>query len=152
MKKYYVIILLCTIFSIGVVASSFAQPGMMWKGSEGWGPGSKYGRMYDVKTVGTISGEVVSIEKIRPMSGMSYGVHLKVKTAQETVTVHLGPSWYMEKQDVKIEAKDRIEVTGSRITFNGEPAIIAAKIVKGNDVLILRDEAGIPFWSGWRRR
>lgn len=152
MKKGYMVILLCTIFSIGVITSSFGQQGMMWKGSEGWGAGSKYGRMYDVKTVGTISGEVVSVEKIRPMSGMSYGVHLKVKTAQETIAVHLGPSWYMEKQDLKIEPKDRIEVTGSRITFNGKPAIIAAKIVKGDDVLILRDEAGIPFWSGWRRR
>jgi hypothetical protein len=42
--------------------------------------------------------------------------------------VHLGPSWYLENQDVKIEPKDKVEVKGSRITFGGKPAIIATEI------------------------
>ena len=33
----------------------------------------------------------------------------------------------MENQDVKIEAKDRVEVKGSRVTFGGKPALIAAR-------------------------
>ncbi len=132
----------------------FAQrgPGMMWRGSGGWGPGSPYSKMYDPKSVETISGEVTSISRMTPRKGMSAGIHMNVKTDKETVSVHLGPSWYLENQDLKIEPKDKVEVKGSRITFEGKPAIIAAEVRKGDEVLRLRDDAGFPVWSGWHRR
>ncbi len=131
---------------------SFAQRGMGGKGGGGWGMGAAYGKMYNPKTVETISGEVVSVDKITPKKGMSYGVHITVKTDKETISVHLGPGWFIENQDIKIEPKDKVEVKGSRITFKGKPAIIAAEVKKGDDILILRDENGFPAWSGWRRR
>ncbi|HEV8725573.1 MAG TPA: hypothetical protein VGW77_33555 [Candidatus Binatia bacterium] len=62
---------------------------------------------------------------------------MNVKTDKETVSVHLGPSWYLENQDVKIDPKDKVEVKGSRITFGGKPAIIAAEVKKGDEVLKL---------------
>jgi len=95
---------------------------------------------------------VVSIERITPVKRMSYGVHAIVKTQKETLSVHLGPAWYIENQDIKIEPKDKIEIKGSRITFQGKPAIIASEIKKGDEILKLRDENGFPAWSGWRRR
>jgi hypothetical protein len=125
--------------------------GMKWRGSGGWGPGSAYGRMYDPKTVETVTGEVVKVDRITPMRGMSGGVHLVVKTDKGDVSVHLGPQWYLENQDVKIEPKDKVEIKGSRVTVQGQPAIIAAEVKKGDEVLKLRDEAGIPMWAGWRR-
>ena len=132
----------------------FAQPrgGMMWRGSGGWGPGAPYNKMYDSKAAETISGEVTSIDRITPNKGMAAGIHMNVKTDKETISVHLGPSWYLENQDVKIEAKDKVEVKGSRITFGGKPAIIAAEVKKGDEVLKLRDDSGFPVWAGWRRR
>jgi hypothetical protein len=133
-------------------AESFAQQGARWQGGGGWGTGSQYNRLYDATTVDTISGEVLSVEKITPVKGMSYGVHLQLKTEQETVSVHVGPAWFIENQDVKIELKEKIEVKGSRVTFDGKPAIIAAQVKKGDEVLKLRDENGVPVWAGWRRR
>ncbi|HVO92369.1 MAG TPA: hypothetical protein VMT22_05980 [Terriglobales bacterium] len=135
-------------------SSSMAQPrpGMMWRGSGGWGPGSPYNRFYEPKTVETISGEVTKVDRITPARGMSGGVHMLVKSDKETISVHLGPSWFLENQDVKIDAKDKVEVKGSRITFGGKPAIIAAEVKKGDEVLKLRDDNGFPVWSGWRRR
>jgi hypothetical protein len=124
----------------------------MWKGSGGWGMGTSYSKMYNPKTVETISGEVVSVDKITPMKGMSYGIHLMVKTDKETISVHLGPEWYIENQDVKIEPKDKVEVKGSKVTMMNKPAIIAAEVKKGDERLKLRDESGFPVWSGWRRR
>jgi hypothetical protein len=53
---------------------------------------------------------------------------------------------------VKIEPKDTIEVKGSRTTVAGKPAIIAAEVKKGDELLKLRDESGFPVWAGWRRR
>jgi hypothetical protein len=125
---------------------------MKWRGSGGWGPGTQYSRMYDTKAVDTITGEVTSVDRITPAKGMSGGIHMNVKTDKETISVHLGPSWYLENQDVKIEAKDKVEVKGSKITFGGKPAIIAAEVKKGDEVLKLRDDSGFPVWSGWRRR
>ena len=52
---------------------------MKWKGNGGWGLKSDYGKMYNPETVETISGEVISVDKITPRKGMLYGVHLKVK-------------------------------------------------------------------------
>lgn len=134
--------------------AAFAQrgPGPMWHGSGGWGPGSSYNRMYDPKTVETVSGEVANVDRIVPRKGMSNGMHLALKTDKETLSVHLGPAWYLENQDVKIEKGDRIEVTGARITFAGRPAIIASELRKGNEVLTLRDKDGLPLWSAWRHR
>ena len=92
------------------------------------------------------------MEIVTPMKGMSTGVHLTLKTDKETVLVHLGPGWYIENQDIKIEPKDKVDVTGSRITFEGKPALIAAEVKKGDETLKLRDEGGIPIWSGWKKR
>jgi len=137
-----------------VSTAGYAQrgPGMMWRGSGGWGPGTQYNRMYDPKTVETINGEITVVDRITPAKGMSGGVHMNVKTDKETISVHLGPGFYIENQDVKLQAKDKVEVKGSRITFDGKPAIIAAEVKKGEEVLKLRDDAGFPVWIGWRRR
>lgn len=143
-----------TIFLVMLLIStlSYARPWMGCRGSGGWGTGGAYGRLYDPKTVETINGEVVSLEQITPYKGMSYGVHMLVKTDKGAVSVHLGPVWYLENQDVKLEPKDKVTITGSRITFDGKPAIIAAEVKKGDDVLVLRNVAGIPVWAGWRRQ
>jgi hypothetical protein len=53
--------------------------------------------------------------------------------------------------DTKIQKGDTIEVKGSRVTITGKPAIIAAEVKKGDNVLVLRDNNGIPAWTGWRR-
>ena len=143
-----------TLLALGacLVSAAAAQGPVRWRGGGGWGPGAHYGRMYDPKTVETVAGEVVSVEQITPTKGMGQGIHLLLRTATETLSVHLGPSWYVEHQDTKIEPKDRIEVKGSRISFDGKPAIIAAEVHKGDETLMLRDENGVPLWAGSRRR
>lgn len=134
-----------------IASLASAQPGRMWKGSGGWGMGSQFQRMYNPATVETIKGEVVAVDRITPMRGMSHGIHLQVKTEKETIAVHLGPAWYVERLDTKIEKGDTVEVRGSRVTVAGQPAIIAAEVRKGGQVLKLRDENGFPAWAGWRR-
>jgi hypothetical protein len=107
--------------------------------------------MYTPATVETVAGQVVSIDKVTPMKGMSYGIHVMLKTDKETIPVHLGPGWYIERLDIKIEKGDSLEVKGARITYNGKPAIIAAEVKTGEATLKLRDDNGYPAWAGWRR-
>jgi hypothetical protein len=66
--------------------------------------------------------------------------------------VHLGPGGYVDGQKVKLEAGDKVSVQGSRITFDGKPAIVAAEIRKGSETLRLRAENGTPLWAGKHRR
>jgi hypothetical protein len=153
MKRFGGLLSFVLVLSICIAVEAYAQPrGVRWRGSGGWGQGTPYSRMYDAKTVETISGEIVKVDAITPRKGMSDGVHITVKTGKEEIPVHLGPAYFIENQDVKIVPKDTVEVKGSRITFNGKPAIIAAEVKKGDEVLKLRDDAGVPVWSGWRRR
>ena len=130
---------------------ALAQPWKGFRGSGNWGMGTPYQRMYNPATVETISGTVESVDKITPMRGMYYGIHLQLKTDKETIAVHLGPGWYIERLDTKIEKGDNVQVKGSRVTMMGKPAIIAAEVKKGDSVLKLRDENGFPMWAGWRR-
>lgn len=123
---------------------SFAQGK---KAGGGWGPGTSYNRLYDQKTVENLSGEIEKIDAFTPRKGMGQGIHLLLKTDAGSIPVHLGPSWYIEKQNVKFAPGDKVQVTGSRITFDKKPTIIASEIKKGDQILKLRDPNGTPVWS-----
>ena len=103
-------------------------------------------RDYDAKTVETLGGKVLSIEKTTPAKRRGYWVDLMLQTEKETIAVQLGPAWYIDKQTPRIEANDTIMVTGSRVMMDGRPAIVAADITRGNELLKLRDDNGIPVW------
>lgn len=143
-NKSIPLLFLAVVFILSLSVVTFSQQGMM-KGKMG---GEQGRMMYDTNTVETISGEVVSIDKIQSGRGMSGGIHIKIKTARETISVHLGPAFYIEKQSVKINIKDIIEVTGSRVLYGGESVIIAAELKKNGKILKLRDSNGVPLWSG----
>lgn len=132
-------------------SGSFAQRGMGRGGGSGGGGG-----MYNPNTVETVSGEVTSVVQVQGKGGGrrggGYGVHLMLKTDTGDISIHLGPGWYLDKQALKIAAGDRIEVRGSRTTFEGQPAIIAAEVKKGDQSLKLRDDSGLPAWRGQGRR
>jgi hypothetical protein len=146
--KYYPSFMI-VLFMVGILitpGSSVAQRGMKGHGQHS-GAGIQSNRLYDVKTVETIKGEVSALDTLLPQKGMRGGIHIMLKTDKETISVHLGPSWFMEKQKVNVKVGDKISVTGSRITYDEKPAIIAAEIKNGETVLKLRDEAGLPLWS-----
>ncbi|MCX5855513.1 MAG: DNA-binding protein [Deltaproteobacteria bacterium] len=142
-------LIIVTVFLL-TASLAFAGPGK-WggRGSGGWGMGTPYQGMYNPANLETFSGEVIGLEQTVPMKRMNQGIALVVKTEKETVTVHLGPNWYMERLDAKIAKGDQVEVKGVRTTLAGKPVIIAAEVKKGENVLVLRDASGVPVWSGW---
>ncbi len=110
-------------------------------------------RMYDPKSVVTITGEITAIQTFSPRPGMGPGLHAQVKTAKGVMDVHLGPAWYLEKQTHKLVVGDKVTITGSQITFEGKPAVIAAEVNRnGTTILKLRDpKTGVPVWRGQGR-
>jgi len=114
---------------------------------QGRGPRGLGNRMYNPDSVETITGEVVSVDRFTSNRGRSQGMRMQMRTGDETISVHLGPAWYWQNQEMTIEPNDRIQVQGSRVNMAGTPAMIAAQVQKGNQVLRLRNENGVPVWS-----
>lgn len=138
---------------LAMTFAAIAAPGggFGWRGSRGWSNEGGYGRLFDTKTMTTVTGEIASMTRFTPMKGMTAGVHMKVQAGKETIDVHLGPAWYLEAQEANLKVGDKVEVQGSRIVYQKKPAIIATSIKRGPDVLVLRDADGFPRWAGWRR-
>jgi len=107
---------------------------------------------YDPSTVVTIKGTVQEVQQgtapagHQQMGGM--GVHLVLKTDKETQTVLVGPQSFLTQKNFSLSNGDQIEVTGSKVKYGSSEAIIAREIKKGDKTLTLRNEQGIPEWSG----
>jgi hypothetical protein len=112
-----------------------------------------YTTLYDTSTVESVRGTITSVETMTGGSGRSYGVHLTIQTQRdETLSVHLGPSWYLQRHGIAPEVGEAVRVTGSRVTLDGQPALIASEIQVGGRHARLRSEEGYPSWSGRRRQ
>ncbi len=129
----------------GLIILSLFWAGVSWGQS---GPSN----LYDPQAVTTVSGVVVSLTPPQAEAGLPYLVYLTLRTEKEKIKVFLGPSLYVNKLPVQIHVLDKIQVTGSRITWNGRPVILAAEIKKGDQVLKLREPNGTPVWSGRKRK
>ncbi|MCX5828565.1 MAG: DNA-binding protein [Deltaproteobacteria bacterium] len=152
MKKKWLTGLMIVMVFLLTSSLALAGPGKLGgRGSGGWGMGTPYQGMYNPANLETFSGEVIGLEQTVPMKRMNQGIALVVKTETETVTIHLGPSWYMERLDAKIVKGDKVEVKGVRTTLAGKSVVLAAEVKKGDSVLVLRDASGVPVWAGWRR-
>jgi hypothetical protein len=110
------------------------------------------GNFYDPQAVTTISGVVVSLTPPQAEAGLPYLAYLTLRTEKEIIKVFLGPSLYVDKLPVQIKVLDKIQVTGSKITWKGKPVILAAEIKRGDQVLKLREPDGTPVWSGQPRQ
>ena len=89
--------------------------------------------MYNPKTVETLDGKIESIEKVTAgRMDVPARVLLKLKTEKETVTIYLGPEWYLEKQKTKLSPGDYIQVRGSRVTLENMTMILPNEITKGS--------------------
>lgn len=111
------------------------------------------GRGCGVADVSTIQGTASDVQVSPARGGRSGGVHVTLSSGQaDTVDVHVGPKWFLDDKGYRIEKGDRIEVTGALVDVGDERHLVAREIRKNDAVLRLRDEAGVPLWSGGRGR
>jgi hypothetical protein len=98
---------------------------------------------YDTNTVVTLKGTIAAVT-----TGPKGGRHFTLSTAQGTSEIALGPASYWDEHGFKLEKGKAIEVTGSKITMQGKPVVVAREVKKGDEVVVLRDKAGVPRWAG----
>jgi hypothetical protein len=131
---------------------SFVTVGLGF-GADAPARGARYARRYDPRTMESHQGEITKIERVASGRRMFRGVHALLKTDRgDTLSIHLGPEWFIEEQEFALSPGDKVQVRGSRIILAGEPALIVAELTKDGKTLRLRDENGVPAWAGWRRR
>jgi len=128
-----------------LLVSSYAYPA-----AGGW-KRSIQERAYDTETVATVSGTVKEVEETTRTGGRSGGIHVVMKTEDGVVQAYLGPKWYIDNLDLDLKKGDSVEVTGSRLYIDETEVIIVRSIKRGSETVVLRDEDGVPNWSGWRR-
>jgi preprotein translocase subunit SecG len=143
MKKTTVFLVLFV--SLALVCPALAQPG----GGMGMG-GGMGGRIYNPQTVTTVKGTVEKLEELTMGRSMAFR-EFRLKTDQGSLLVYLGPGWFLDEKKFAVKAGDAVEVTGSQVTLNNQPALIAREVKANDTTLKLRDDQGLPVWRGMGR-
>lgn len=143
------VLFLALVISLALVCPGLAQP-VPGGGSRGMG-----GQLYNPQTVTTVKGQVEKLEALPSMGrGGGRGLQFRgvvLKTDQGSLVVHLGPGWFLDEQKFSLKAGDTLEATGSKVTLNNQPALIAREVKVNGKTLTLRDAQGFPVWRRWGR-
>jgi len=152
------------------ILKHYGVPGYEQRGPMGYGYGGYYGygyyggypgpgredpykKIFDSKTIKTISGQVIKVDQV-PEPGFGMEMRLTVFIdKKEVLPVYLGPAFYIvgSEQAKHFKIGDKVTVTGSQATRGGEAFMIATTVKRGNEVLRLRDKDGNPEWIGWKK-
>lgn len=102
---------------------------------------------YDINTVSTMSGRVVS----SPHTGEKENTIVEIKSGNESFAICLGPGSNWEKKGIAISVNDDLSVKGSKAQgLDGKTYVLAQKVVNkttGSQVE-LRNDKGEPTWLG----
>ncbi|TSA11629.1 MAG: DNA-binding protein [Deltaproteobacteria bacterium] len=152
MRKVSAIAFSISVLCLLLSATAWGQGRTGPQESGRWEPPGQYARMFDPKNLETFSGEVTTVDQLTPGYGMSDRVWLGLQTDKHMILVILGPTWFHNVRNFKIEPKDRLEVKGSMITGMEEPMFIATEVKNGAQVIKLRDDSGYPVWAPPRQK
>ena len=74
------------------------------------------------------------------------GTHLVLDVRGRRTDIHLAPRWFLDRSGFDFSPGDVVSVTGTRITIQREHGIAAREVRRGDVVMKLRDEHGLPLW------
>jgi len=102
---------------------------------------------FDVQNQETFTATVQEVKDYHcPISG-SLGTHLVLKAANGgNYEAHLAPAAYLKEFGMIFKQSDAVTVTGTKVTFDGKPAVIVRQIKVKNETYLFRDEKGRPLW------
>jgi DNA/RNA endonuclease YhcR with UshA esterase domain len=102
---------------------------------------------YDPATEAVFKGTVQEVrDRQCPVSG-GIGSHVILKLENgTTIEVHLASKKFVDEYELVFNVGDQLEVTGSKVIFEGVETIFAREVKRGNDVFVFRDKDGKPVW------
>jgi hypothetical protein len=84
---------------------------------------------------------------------MEPGLAVEVQTPDKgLVHVHLGPLWFLERQEADLKPGDEVTIQGFCYKLAGQERLLAAEIIHKDHKLVLRDPQGVPYWEAWRKQ
>ncbi|MDR3011692.1 MAG: hypothetical protein LBU70_00560 [Chitinispirillales bacterium] len=149
------LLMVLILVSIGACLSLInAQPSMRFRGSDGWGPDTRYEQLFDNFNLRTHMGKVVRVDTATHIRGeMSVGMRLIIAFDNgEEIPVHLGPMWFAVNQDINFPRGESVEIRGHRTNLSGSEFIMPVEIRSRHRAFRFRDDDGKPFWTVIRPR
>jgi DNA/RNA endonuclease YhcR with UshA esterase domain len=109
-------------------------------------PASRETYPYDNSNQVIVIGVVEDVKDYQcPVTG-TVGTHITVRRATGTIEVHLAPATFMKHYEIVVNKGDNIEIQGSKILFEGKPALLAKAVAIDRTTYAFRDAAGKPLW------
>jgi hypothetical protein len=138
MRSKYCRQIVMVAFFLGAVAACVAASNQKTSNA-----GPKYDTANQVKIKGVI-------QDVKDTPGVLAGTHITVKTETGTVVVYVGPADFLADIDTSFKAGDQVEVVGAKNTGPEGEEVLAKEITVGSNTTTLRDDNGVPVWSGWK--
>jgi len=102
---------------------------------------------YDPATEAVFTGTVQEVRNRQCAVSGGMGSHVLLKLGNgDTIEVHLAPTKFVQTYELVFQVGDKLEVTGSKVKFEGVDTIFAREIKRGDDVFVFRDKDGKPVW------
>lgn len=136
---------------LNVPLAGAASAGFGFAGDDVGKSGLNFNKGYDINTVTTVSGHVIS----SPQSGEKEHVFVEIRAGGETISLNLGPWSYWDKKEIPLRSNDDVTVKGSKAQGkDGKTYLMVQKLTNRTTgaQLIVRDERGGPAWSGRHER
>lgn len=101
---------------------------------------------------GKISGRITRLRVETFSLDMEPGLAVEVQTPDRgLVHVHLGPLWFLERQEADLKPGDEVTIEGFCYKLPGGERLLAGEVKHKDHTLILRDPQGQPYWEAWRK-
>ena len=102
---------------------------------------------------GKISGRITRLRVESFSSDMEPGLAVEVQTPDRgLVHVHLGPLWFLERQEADLKPGDEVTIQGFCYKLAGQERLLAGEVAHKDHTLKLRDAQGTPYWEAWRKQ
>ncbi len=101
---------------------------------------------------GKISGRIARLRVETFSLDMEPGLAMEVQTPDwGLVHVHLGPLWFLERQEADLKPGDEVTIQGFCYKLAGQERLLAGEVKHKDHTLVLRDPRGNPYWEAWRK-
>lgn len=103
------------------------------------------GPQYDPTTVLSISGTVQDVRELSEPPALK-GIHVTL-VEKRAMQVYVAPAPFLRAYAITFAKGDTLHISGSKVRFRGTDLVLAREVRRDNDVLVVRDEKGNPYWE-----
>ena len=121
------------------------QRGYSYNGGAAGVSGAPSGKVLQTESTEKFTGVVQSVNRVALPNQTQ--IQIVLSTDHGDMLVIVGPASFVDQAKIKLQAGDKVEVTGYRVTANGNDVILAAQIQRNGNILQLLDENRKPLWG-----